>query len=205
MRKEQALPAKAVATISVVVLLVSFMVFFPGNVIPEPTLHCVGVERATFVSRFGKEMSLVTFCVSNTCQVSVEPGRGVLPEAILYVQDTGRAAECRRSGVWVQAEEPFAMHLNCTVDPGRTQEGFLLLPAGTDFCRVRLRYTCGTFATKSRIGALAGHLPMSIRSRLPASFWTRFWRWVGFRRTEPSSNWRECVVDLVLPPSSASR
>jgi hypothetical protein len=136
-----------------------------GPDLPKPSFSCVKVEPAEVLNREGVDTWLVTFSISN---VNTGP---FAPEKCVFVRQTSGAVDCRKSGLWAKNDEAFPIPLSCGLPPGKTWEGFLLVPTGTECCRVPVTYTDGTLVFQARIGRLVQSLPLLIRSRFSYGFW----------------------------------
>ncbi len=158
-----------------------------------PVLHLVSMEPAAMFDDIG-EMWLVTLSISN-------PDNAPRPENTLFVKDTGRAIEAQVGNRWIGVEGTLACYLPVG-QKHETHETLLLMPAGTHSCRLSLQYT-GSSASfrgrpvKGRLLWLAERLPQFIRFRLSY----KVWRWLGFNRYEPRSDWRQIIVELPLRPA----
>jgi len=153
-------------------------------------LNLVSMEPAAMFDDIG-EMWLVTLSISN-------PDNPPRYENNLFVKDTGRAIEAPVRDRWIQVQEErsLACHLPAGQKHG-THETLLLMPAGTRCCRVSLQYTGSSASFKGRLLWLAERLPQFIRFRLSY----KVWRWLGFNRYEPRSDWRQIIVELPLRPA----
>ena len=148
-----------------------------------PVLNVVQVEPAGVFDASGSEMCLMTLSLSNSAS-------GPYPEdSLLFVKD-GRI-DAKVANRWVPTEAALTTLAACRLPAGQQYEWMLVLPAATDVCRIRYKYT-GAHLTKGRLSWVAEHLPLVIRFRIPHAFW----RWVGFPGHRPSSLWREESVEL---------
>jgi hypothetical protein len=179
--------AYAVALLAAFVVAVLLVLLRAGPDVPKPSLSCVKVEPAEVLNRNGADLWIVTFCVSN---VSTVP---FAPEKYVFFRKTPAAVECRKAGVWMKDEEALPT-LVYGLEPGGTWISLLLVPTGSESCRVPITYTGGTLAFRAKIGRLAEGLPLLIRSRLP----NKFWRWAGFITTVPSRDWREAKITFEI-------
>ena len=162
----------------------------PHNIhLRPPIISLVSMEPAGIFDDMGKEMSLVTLCISN-------PNTPLRPENSLYVRDFSIPIEVKVTNVWTAVEGTLTCHLF----GGAKQDRLCLLPAGADYSRFSLKYTgkvpiFQTSVPKGRLRQLVQRLPLFVRSRLPSAFW----RWVGFGPDYgPSSNWRTMSVEIPL-------
>ena len=157
-----------------------------------PVLELVSLEPAGIIDNTGAEMRLATLSISNS---DVEP---IIAKNVLFVEDGGRPIEAKvADDRWVALEQKLG---NCALPPGGKVERQILMPAGTDRCRVSLKYT-GTSLSKGRAAAIAERLPLFVRSRISH----KFWRWAGFPHYRPSLPWREITVELPFPPHMARK
>jgi len=182
-----------VALLAACVLAVLLVLRHAGPDVPKPSFSCVKVEPAEVLNREGVDTWLVTFSISN---VNTGP---FAPEKCVFVRQTSGAVDCRKSGLWAKNDDAFPILLNCGLPPGKTWNGFLLVPTGTESCRVLVTYTDGTLVFRARIGRLVQSLPLLIRSR----FSYGFWRWVGFMQPVPSRHW--CEADIAFDLSQVSQ
>ena len=162
-----------------------------------PQLPLVRVEPVGMIDASGADLWMVTFALSNTNAANPADSRA----DELYVRTGPRALEARVGNHWrAVTETPALLPGILCLPPGRRCESQLLTPAGTDACRLWLRYTGvrRSPSLKSWAAALAARLPPSLSSRLSY----KFWRWVGFPGYEPSAVWRE--IGVVLPVSPAT-
>ena len=150
-----------------------------------PVLNLVSMEPAGMFDDIG-EMWLVTLSISN-------PDNAPRPENTLFVTDTGRAIEAQVGNRWIRVDGTLACHLPVA----QKHETLLLMPAGTHSCRVSLQYTGSSASFRGRLLWLAERLPQFIRFRLSY----KVWRWLGFNRYEPRSDWRQIIVELPLRPA----
>jgi hypothetical protein len=183
-----------VALLAACVVAVLLVLRRAGPDVPKPSFSCVKVEPAEVLNRDGADQWLVTFCISNVNTGTLEPTKYV------FVRQTSAAVECRKSGLWATNDDAFPILLNCGLPPGKTWNGLLLVPTGTESCRVLVTYTDGTQIFRTTIGRLVLNLPALIRSRFPYGFW----RWVGFMATVPSRHWREADIAFDLSQVSQS-
>lgn len=137
----------------------------------------------------GFEMRLLTFAFTN-----------VGPH-YLWIKGSPKPDQARISEKWVKIEHDWIDESMPTSQliPGHEREWFLQLPAGTDACRISLLYTGPAWSLKGYCGSLATRSPKWLASKIPRNSWTRFWRWVGFPGSEPSSNWHKTTMELQLP------
>jgi len=155
-----------------------------------PVLNLVSMEPAGMFDDIGK-MWMVTLSISN-------PDNAPRYENDLFVKDTGRPIEAQVANRWIGVEGTLACHLPA----GQKHETLLLMPAGTHSCRVSLQYTASSLSfrgrpVKGRLLWMAERLPRFIRFRLSY----KVWRWLGFNRYEPRSDWRQIIVELPLRPT----
>jgi hypothetical protein len=176
-----------VAGVTAAVLLAMYL--WPMLSIRQPVLNVVRVEPAEIIDDTGKEMSLVTFTISNPER------RTNHVENLCFVGDSGRRIEAKVADRWIVVERPSLRLWGCQLGPGEKCEEEILLPTGTGACRLWLRYTGPGFS--ARLFRLAARLPLAVRRRLS----NRFWRWANI--SGPSSHWREIRIELPLPPASA--
>jgi hypothetical protein len=80
----------------------------------------------------------------------------------------------------------------CELSPGMERQRLLLLPASSRSCRISLEYVGDVLSYKMRLAHLVQRMPQFVRSRVTY----KFWRWAGFDRAYPGSNWREITVEL---------
>lgn len=173
------------AGLVVVVIGVGLLIAFTWSksiVRGAPVLAIASVEPSAIFDDYGSEMWLVTLSVSNS--ETVPP----VAENYLYIKDGTKPIEARVATRWTPVDGSLDFH---ALAPGRECEKMFLVPAGTDLCRVSLKYT-GAHLIKGRLAWLAEQSPKWFRFRLPGTFW----RWVGFTDYRASQNWREITVDL---------
>ena len=190
-KRMRRVPASGMAVILVGLLVV---LIWPARTEPRPpVLNLVSMEPAGMFDDIG-EMWVVTLSISN-------PDNAPRYENDLFVKDTGRAIEAQVGNRWIGVEGTLACYLPVG-QKHETHETLLLMPAGTHSCRLSLQYT-GSSASfrgrpvKGRLLWLAERLPQFIRFRLSY----KVWRWLGFNRYEPRSDWRQIIVELPLRPA----
>src|SRR5689334_6110976 len=131
-----------------------------------PVIGIPSIEPSGIFDDHGAEMWLATLSVSNS--ENLPP----IAENYVYIKDGTKPIEARKASRWTPVEGTLDFH---ALAPGHTREKLFLVPAGTDSCRVSLKYS-GAHLIKGRMAWLAEHSPRWLRIRLPGTFW----RWVGF-------------------------
>jgi hypothetical protein len=158
-----------------------------ANDAPRPSFTRIKVEPAEVLNRQGADRWLLTFCVSNVNTGSFAPEK-----YLFFSRKSTGSVECRKSGLWIKDEEAFVTPFVYSLRPGETWIGLVLVPPGTECCRVPVTYTGGMLTMRSRIGGFTERLPLPIRSLFRGGFW----RWAGFRQPIPSKSWREATFDF---------
>lgn len=174
------------------------VIFWPAHPAPPPLVLAIqSIEPSGMFDDTGAELRLIYFTISNGNPTN-QPG-GL--ENRFYVKDAGRVVEAKVDGRWKGVQGTSAMSGSGVVGlaPGRQYESLFLAPIGTDCCRVWLKYAGpATLLTLKGVSeSVVSRLPISVRSRISY----KFWRWVGFPRSEPSADWREISVELPLHPA----
>jgi hypothetical protein len=146
-----------------------------------PVLSLGSVEASGMVDDDGQELWLVTLSVSNPVP---------LGDAPLYLKAGTKRTQARVGSQWVEADAAME---TLRLTPGVRRELQLLLPPGTESCRIWVQYT-GALVARGRTTYLVRWLPSSIHRKLPA----RFWIWAGFVHYRPNSHWREVEFELPL-------
>jgi len=102
--------------------------------------------------------------------------------------------ELRIGGRWVDADQDLQFS---EIRPNRTRDEELLIPAGTEACRLRLNYQSET--RKFRLQARLGPRGLKWLTKVPwlaKNFWPD--QYHGFSKPP---KWRTTVVTLELPPA----
>jgi hypothetical protein len=150
-------------------------------------LNIVSGEPAGIDDDTGQEMWLATLSLSNSDAGPPSPQHSV------YFKNGGKGIEVKVGTHWIEVDAV----LDLALAPGQKHEILLLVPAGTEACRIRLKYT-GSRLVNGRLLWIAERLPQFVRFRMSY----KFWRWVGLTRYGPNSHWRDVILELPLPSTS---
>ncbi len=172
-----------------IAVVLGLIILYPRTPPNPPVLSLVSLEPAGVFDDSGVEMSLLRLSISNSDNRPFNPANSI------YVKDGGRCIEVKVANHWIAAEGTVGALGFCALAPLQKHEIMFILPASGS-CRVWFKYTGATLSTKHRLAWVAERLPECIRFRMSY----KFWRWVGFTRYMPSSNWREINVELPLRP-----
>ena len=151
---------------------------------PPPVISLLSVEPSGIFDDAGTEMSLVTVSIRN-------PNAGKSPGKSIYIEYGGRPAEGKVTDRWIRLESTLERLGPCLLQPSYGHITLILAPAATESLRICLRYTRSR-VTGGRLARLAAQLPSWIRFRLPA----KFWRFAGYAKYGPGSDWREVTFEL---------
>ena len=179
-----------------VVALVGLWVFWayePGNTLSPPTAIFVSAEPSGMNDDSGVELLLVTFSVSNTNRLE-EPSDQ--RSNTVWVKDSVKPAAVRIQNGWRAVTAASARSTTFALIAGQETQGILLVPVGTDCCRVRLQYTgersVYPLTPKGVLSSMVAKLPLGVRSRISKNFW----RWADFPRIGPDTKWKEIWVEF---------
>jgi hypothetical protein len=147
------------------------------------TVKLVNVEPAGVIDDAGLEMSLVTLAVSSCAEA--------VPSAnhTLYLGNRRANVEAKVANRWVEVQDSFYLD---RLAPGEESEVTLLLPAGTEICRLHLKYALASW--KWRLAGLLARCGMRMSPK--------FYRWVGWPEGR-NPRWSVTSVELSLAPRSA--
>ncbi len=168
-------------------------VIWPAQpVLLPPVVRLSDFEPGGVTDDNGTEMRLLTIKIRNP-NFRQPSGKGVL-----FVKNDGRACEVKSGDqwnevgrAWVSAQ--FSPNLQmCELGPGEERNTLLLLPGGSESCRIWLQYVGGRVSYRVRMAYLVQRLPQFIRSRIAF----KVWRWAGFPEATPRSDWREMNVEI---------
>jgi hypothetical protein len=192
MRVRRVISCVAIVAIVAIVATVAVLAIFSNKSPDPPVVRLASVEPAGIMDDNGAEMWLVTVGISNSNPPLSAPG------AVLFVRNNDRPTEAKLSESWNAVECPWVEgHLRaqitmCELSPGMERQRMLILPASSRSCRISLEYVGGVLSFKMRLAHLVNRMPLFVRSRVTY----KFWRWAGYDRVYPGSNWREITVEL---------
>jgi hypothetical protein len=127
------------------------------------------------------------------------------PGGVLFVKIGERPSKIKSDEGWSTVERPWVEGQlqtqleTCKLSPGAEQQRLLVVPANARSCRISFRYVGGALSYRTRLAHLVQRLPLFVRSRVSY----KFWRWAGFDRTNPASNWQEARVELPIAAAKA--
>ena len=133
-------------------------------------------------------MLWLTLSISNAENLAFDSGNA------LFVKDAGKLIEAKVAGRWIAVDASSGSIGNYRVAPLGQRYLPVLTPPGTEACRLHIRYT-GEHLSSGRLGWCAEHLPRALRLGVPRIVW----RWSGFPRYEPNSDWAEITIELPVP------
>jgi len=146
-------------------------------------LKLVGVEPSGMVNDEGKEAMLVTLSVSNRDSVSV-------------MFETVTTFQAKIGGRWVEVKQAFGFD---RIAPGRKSEEMLVMPGGTEACRLRFNYQSEIW--KSRLMESLGPTGRRLVAKSP---WLCKWVWPDqYKTMRVPPRWKQITVDVILPQSDA--
>lgn len=160
-----------------------------------PVLRLARAEPIAIRDDKGAEMWLLTLSIINS-----NPPLSA-PRGVLFVTIGMRPSEIKSDDGWNTVERPWVegqlqtQLQTCKLSPGTEQQRLLVVPANARSCRISFKYAGGEFSSRTRLAHLVQRLPLFMRSRVSY----KFWRWAGFDRVNPASNWQEARVELPLP------
>jgi hypothetical protein len=143
----------------------------------------------------GAEMWLLTLSIRNSNPPLSAPG------GVLFVKSDESPSEIKSDKGWTAVDRPWVEgQLRTQLQtfefyPGMERQRLLLVPPNARSCRISLKYVGGVFSYRIRLARFVQWLPQFLRSRVSS----KFWRWAGFDRAHPGSNWRQISVELPLP------
>jgi len=136
------------------------------------------IEPAQIFDDAGAEMSLVTVIL--TCPTNT---------TWFFTRSRGTTAEARIAGKWLQIYDPIAPWLSEAIRPNET---LVVVPAGTEKCRIRLCYATSSFRWHIAAWAMRHHV------KLAQSFW-RNW---GYSRAGAHPHWKTTTIEFPLSSGS---
>ena len=160
-----------------------------------PVLRLARAEPIAITDDNGAEMWLLTLSISNSNPLLSAPG------GVLFVKSVERSGEVKSDKGWNAVDRPWVegqlrgLLQTCKLSPGTEQKRLLVVPANARSCRISFKYVGGKLSSRTRFAHLVQHLPLFLRSRVSQ----KFWRWAGYDRVDPASNWQEISVELPLP------
>ena len=178
-------PARLISVIVAVLVGVLAVISLSWPAHRPPVLKLETLEPAGITDDSGSEMWLATLSLSNSYS-------GAHPEERdLFFKDS--RTEARVTNRWVTVEGMLGTLGHSRLAAGQKCRRMLLLPAGTDSCRITLRYA-GARLLKGHLSRLAGHLPLFVWRRIPYTFW----KWAGLPQYGPGTVWRAFEAEIPI-------